>query len=242
MSNFNKDEIEVLQNEFNNMMRTRKGSATRKISLRRRTTVQLPQNLQQKMTDYQGSNTIGISKEEFVKIIENLAPSLLQSSGALFDKFDEDGSGYLDFRELTIAMSVLSKGNFEEKLRICFDAFDTDRSGFLQNVEIQLLIEKMLIPYSSAIENDPESVELNNTIINIHQKMNKLTEDFNGKLAFNDFLNGIKADMMLYNCICEYIGNEKPDVDRIVNAINKGTFIEQEERHGGSGCQTCSLL
>ena len=189
VSHFTKIELETLQKEFNHIMKSRRGSLMNAFP-NRRPTVQLPANLQQKMADYQGSNTVGISKKEFVELITQIAPSVVERGSQLFDHFDEDRSGYLDFRELTIAMSVLSKGDFEDKLRICFNAYDIDRSGYLQSVELQLLIEKILLPYTKEIEKDPESIEIKETIVKIHQKMMFLCETSNGKVSFSDFFNG----------------------------------------------------
>ena len=244
VSNFSKEEIQKLQEQFNILMKSRKASKSIKGvvggNLRRRQTVDLPQSLQKQMEDYHGSNTVGITKEEFMTLLSRVVPDQASRASTLFDKFDEDGSGYLDFRELTIAMSVISKGDFEDKLRICFDAYDSDHSGYLQMVELQLLIESMLRPYSEAIENDPLSRELKDAIVNIHTKMMQLSEKFNGKIAFCDFLNGIKADMLLYNCMSEYIGMERHEATRILNAINTGSFVEEERN--GQHCNMCTLF
>ena len=139
-------------------------------------------------------------------------------------------------------MSVLSKGDFEDKLRICFNAYDIDRSGYLQSVELQLLIEKILLPYTKEIEKDPESIEIKETIVKIHQKMMFLCETSNGKVSFSDFFNGIKADMLLYNCICEYLGTDKTEVNSIVKALNTGTFTAKVKKHGKTKCNLCLIM
>ena len=241
VSHFTKIELETLQKEFNHIMKSRRGSLMNAFP-NRRPTVQLPANLQQKMADYQGSNTVGISKKEFVELITQIAPSVVERGSQLFDHFDEDRSGYLDFRELTIEMSVLSKGYIEDKLRICYNAYDIDRSGYLQSVELQLLIEKILLPYTKEIEKDPESIEIKETIVKIHQKMMFLCETSNGKVSFSDFFNGIKADMLLYNCICEYLGTDKTEVNSIVKALNTGTFTAKVKKHGKTKCNLCLIM
>lgn len=62
----------------------------------------------------------------------------------LFDLYDEDLSGYLDFRELISCLSVVVKGTFEEKLRMIFDIYDVDASGYLSNDEITTMLNKTL--------------------------------------------------------------------------------------------------
>jgi Ca2+-binding EF-hand superfamily protein len=59
----------------------------------------------------------------------------------LFDMFDEDKSGYLDFREMVSCLSVLTKGSFEQKLQMLFDIYDIDNSGYLSHEEISKMLE-----------------------------------------------------------------------------------------------------
>jgi Ca2+-binding EF-hand superfamily protein len=242
ISNFSKDEIEELQIRFNTLLKElRTVRPNEKIS-RRRPTVQLPKHLQSKMNDYQGSMTIGISKEEFLKILSEISPSLAQRGEEIFIKFDEDASGYLDFRELTIAMSVLSKGTFEDKLRIFFDAYDTEHCGYLGTAELNTLIEQILLPLSDSIQNNPESEDLRKNIVNVHLKMSQLCEESSGKVFFNDFVAGIKSDMLLFSVISDYIGNDRPQVTRVFNAINLGTFTEKDFEDYNGRCRMCTLL
>jgi len=73
--------------------------------------------------------------------------NLLDWAEGVFDTYDEDKSGYLDFRELVICMSVLCKGSFEERMRLCFNVYDADKSGYLQFDEYEHLIKSILAPY-----------------------------------------------------------------------------------------------
>ncbi|OMJ78169.1 hypothetical protein SteCoe_22060 [Stentor coeruleus] len=240
VSNFSKQEIEELQTKFNRLLKDlRSGRPNEKVS-RRRSTIQLPQHLQTKLDDYQGSHTIGISKPEFLKLLSEIAPSLLERGEEIFNKFDEDASGYLDFRELTIAMSVLSKGSFEDKMRICFDAYDTDHSGYLELSEINSLIEKMLLPVAESIQSNPDSEDLRKEILNIHLKMSQLCDKFSGKVFFDDFVAGIKSDMLLYNVISDYISSDS-QVSKVFNAINLGTFVGDDSTRT-PGCRLCELF
>ena len=240
-SRFSKEEIEQLQERFIKLMQDMEGSAGSKRGVQeRRPTIGLPANLQQKMEDYKGSHTIGISKPDFVKFLQEIAPGMSEYGEDLFDTFDEDQSGYLDFRELTIAMSFISKGDFEDKLRLCFDSYDTEKQGFLRDFEIQLFIERILTPYAKSIDEHPENLELKTKIVSIHEKISKLSSQPKGKISFSDFLNGIKADMFLYNCVSEYLGTEhRPQVSKIYSAMNFGTFSVPEEENK---CKLCMLL
>lgn len=241
VSHFTKEEIEQLQEDFNKLLKNRKAILGPKASLDRRLTVELPVNIQEKMGDYQGSNAIGISKAEFKELLDNLNPGLASRNSGLFEKFDEDGSGYLDFRELTIAISMLSKGTFEEKVRILFDSFDADQSGYLKINEIQQLIQKILRSYTEAILQNPESQDLKETINSINNKLIQLCTDFNGKIGFEDFVTGLKSDIFLYNCISQYIGIEMPELSKIADVINTRMSIE-DDRIANKICKGCLMF
>jgi Ca2+-binding EF-hand superfamily protein len=104
------------------------------------------------VTDY------GISKSEFLDFISVIDKNMETHASRLFDIYDEDKSGYLDFRELITCLSVVKKGGFEEKLRLVFDIYDVDGSGYLCYSEIGELMEKILKPHY--INFSMESLEL----------------------------------------------------------------------------------
>lgn len=242
-SKFSNEEIQRLQEQFIKLMKDMQGSQTspKRDLNQRRPTIGLPANLQEKMQGINADLQIGIGKSDFLKLLQEIAPGMAEQGEELFRTFDEDASGYLDFRELMIAMSFISKGDFEDKLRVCFDVYDSDKSGYLKDDELQTLIERILTPYSNEVTQHPDNQELKSKIVQIHSKMSQLTQQSKGKVAFNDFLNGIKSDMFLYNCVSEYLGTEhRPQVSKIYSAMNFGTFSESKDSDGK--CNLCLLL
>lgn len=244
-SNFSEEEIKQLQIEFNKAMQIKKSQPKQQDQMVKRKTVYLPQPITKQMEETEGEAEIGFTKPEFMELIQKLSPGLLSSAEAMFDQFDEDKSGYLDFRELTICMSILSKGNFEDKLKICFGAYDADHSGYLQQREVQSLLENLLRPYANELV-QTDSQDLKQTIDDVWKKMMTLSEKCNGVVSFNDFLYGIKADPVLYSVFCDNLGanDQKTEVKTIVKIMSKSSFAQKkikDDRHGETRCK-CILF
>ena len=49
----------------------------------------------------------------------------------IFDIFDDNKSGLLDFREFLTCFSVLLRGNFKSKLELFFSAFGSKKHKYL---------------------------------------------------------------------------------------------------------------
>jgi Ca2+-binding EF-hand superfamily protein len=62
-------------------------------------------------------------------------------SQKLFNLFDTDHSGYIDFKEFVVALAVLSrKVSNEDSIRLAFKAFDRNNDGTLTEEDIRTII------------------------------------------------------------------------------------------------------
>ncbi|KAK2491084.1 hypothetical protein MC885_000474 [Smutsia gigantea] len=78
-----------------------------------------------KKLDLDGSGTL--SMEEFMGLPELWQNPLVQR---VFDIFDTDGNGEMDFKEFILGTSQFSvKGDEEQKLRFAFSIYDMDKDG-----------------------------------------------------------------------------------------------------------------
>ena len=59
----------------------------------------------------------------------------------IFDIFDDDKSGSLDFREFLCGMSLLMRGKIAEKIELCFYLFDKENRGFLEFQEFETMMD-----------------------------------------------------------------------------------------------------
>ena len=82
-----------------------------------------------------------IDKEEF---LNGLALSNREISNRLFNIFDKDNSGTIDYSEFMETIKSMISGNKEEKIRFAFELHDLDNSGFIDKYELKVLIKQVL--------------------------------------------------------------------------------------------------
>mmetsp|Transcript_34721 Transcript_34721/g.61089 ORF Transcript_34721/g.61089 Transcript_34721/m.61089 type:complete len:270 (+) Transcript_34721:406-1215(+) len=205
-SGFTEGELKAYANEFirlvNENRQELESYRSTSISMARCKTVVLPEHMHREITE---QSTIGISKRDFINIMSRFNPKLVRQAELIFDRFDDDKSGYLDFRELMICLSVLSKGTFEDKLRLCFDLYDIDKSGYLHGFELNMLLEAVLKPYLK--EGGKVLIDLQNST----RKIMSLSGGPSGIVSFSEFSTSIMSDPLLYNCFSLYISTLTPD-------------------------------
>lgn len=205
-SGFTESELKAYANEFQRLVEEGREHTesirSTSISIARCKTVMLPEHMHREIVE---QSTIGISKQAFIDLMSRFNTQLVAQAELIFDRFDEDKSGYLDFRELMICLSALSKGSFEDKLRLCFDLYDLDKLGFIHCFELTLLLDAVLKSYSK--EGDALVAELQTS----QRKLLSLAGGPEGVVSFSEFYSAIMSDLLLFNCFNLYMTTLTPD-------------------------------
>ncbi|PIO26879.1 hypothetical protein AB205_0067350 [Aquarana catesbeiana] len=84
-----------------------------------------------------------LTQHEFKQFfgLKNLSPASNQYIEQMFDTFDFNKDGYMDFMEYVAALSLVLKGKVEQKLRWYFKLYDVDGNGCIDRGELLNIIK-----------------------------------------------------------------------------------------------------
>ncbi|PBP22340.1 EF-hand [Diplocarpon rosae] len=158
-----------------------------------------------------------LTKEEFQKIYRQFFPFGDPSSFAdyVFNVFDSDKSGSIDFKEFICALSVTSRGKMEDKLDWAFQLYDIDGDGKISYDEMLAIVEAIykmarlffictfLHPVGSMVKLPADEDTPEKRVKKIFRMMDK---DENGSLDMEEFKEGSKRDETIVSALSLYDG------------------------------------
>ena len=247
-SQFTRDELREFKKAFDQMLDEKKAKIASDPHYRRK---KKSGKLRDSTTSVVSNQyvEVGISKNDFLRIVERLNPSLSEISAKLFDKYDEDRSGYLDFRELVVCLSLLSKGSFEEKLRVCYDLFDVDHSGYLSEDELEALLTSVANHLKQT--NTPE--EAQQALGPVRDILRYCLADDN-MVSWSEFHGCIMRDPVAFQIFAMHVESSETvrySTGHLVKAVagtgeeekqGKGEEMRKEEPEQQKTCGSCLLL
>lgn len=163
-----------------------------------------------------------LTKEEFQKIYRQFFPFGDPSSFAdyVFNVFDSDKSGSIDFKEFICALSVTSRGKMEDKLDWAFQLYDIDGDGKISYDEMLAIVEAIYKMVREAGEVVMETqltssqvgsmVKLPDDEDTPEKRVKKIfrmmDKDENGSLDMEEFKEGSKRDETIVSALSLYDG------------------------------------
>lgn len=146
-----------------------------------------------------------LDKDEFQKIYKQFFPFGDPStfSEYVFNVFDKDKNGTIDFKEFIIALSITSRGTLEEKLVWAFQLYDIDNNGQISYDEMLAIVSAIYKMVGSMVklpedESTPEK--------RVEKIFNLMDKDKNGEITLEEFREGSKVDPTIVSALSLYDG------------------------------------
>ncbi|KAK7882925.1 hypothetical protein WMY93_029099 [Mugilogobius chulae] len=126
----------------------------------------------------------------------------------VFFTFDMDGDGYIDFVEYIAAISLLLKGEINQKLKWYFKLFDQDGNGKIDKDEMETIF-KAIQDITRSYEIPPED------IVNLIYA--RIDEHGEGELTLEEFISGAREHPDIMDMLTKMM-----DLTHVLEIILKG--------------------
>uniref|UniRef100_A0A2K5RXL8 Guanylyl cyclase-activating protein 1 n=1 Tax=Cebus imitator TaxID=2715852 RepID=A0A2K5RXL8_CEBIM len=157
--------------------------------------------------------------------LKNLSPSASQYVEQMFETFDFNKDGYIDFMEYVAALSLVLKGKVEQKLRWYFKLYDVDGNGCIDRDELLTIIQ--FPQYPKTIEAIRAINPCSDTTMTAEEftdtVFSKIDVNGDGELSLEEFIEGVQKDQMLLDTLTRSL-----DLTRIVRRLQNGEQDEEE--------------
>lgn len=120
-----------------------------------------------------------LTREEFAEAMSLKANSLFVEQ--MFQLIDQDGNGFVSFREFLDMIVIFSRGSPEDKLKLMFDMYDVDKSGSLSRDEFCNMLKGMMELVNASVNPDQldQLIDSMFAAAGFQNKQQLTLEDFN---------------------------------------------------------------
>jgi len=109
----------------------------------------------------------------------------------VFNVFDGDGNGKVDFREFICGLSITSRGSLEEKLEWTFQLYDIDGNGVITYSELLQIVQSVYKMTGSMVELSPDEDTPEHWVDKIFNSMDR---DKDHKITYEELVEGSRQD------------------------------------------------
>ncbi|KAM5286293.1 guanylyl cyclase-activating protein 1 [Hipposideros larvatus] len=155
--------------------------------------------------------------------LKNLSQSTSQYVEQMFETFDFNKDGYIDFMEYVAALSLVLKGKVEQKLRWYFKLYDVDGNGCIDRDEL-LTIIRAIRAINPCSDSTMSAEEFTDTVFS------RIDINGDGELSLEEFMEGVQKDQMLLDTLTRSL-----DLTSIVRRLQNCEL--DEERAGGGAAE-----
>ncbi|XP_039271475.1 visinin-like protein 1 [Styela clava] len=153
-----------------------------------------------------------LTKKQFQAIYRDFFPDDPKRKNfaeKLFQTYDQNNDGTIDFREFMIALSLISKGTVKQKLALAFDLYDANGDGVLTYTEILDVVKAM---YNMA--GDPNGIEgVPPAELFAKKLFAELDKDHDGNITVEEFTEVGSQDVTVANLLLAKIAGEELSED-----------------------------
>ena len=120
-----------------------------------------------------------LSREEFADAMSLKKDSLFVEQ--MYQLIDQDGNGFISFREFLDMIVIFAKGSPEDKIKLMFEMYDVDKSGQLSREEFRKMLRAMMELVNASVSPDQMDQLIDSMFASAgFQNKQELTlEDFN---------------------------------------------------------------
>lgn len=123
----------------------------------------------------------------------------------VFESFDLDRDGLLNFEEFIVALSMTSRGDLEDKLEWAFRMYDRDKDGQVSKKDM-LEVIRAIYKMVGVQTNDNDAPKRR-----MEKVFKQVDKQKKGKLSFEEFVEGAKVDHSIVHLLeCDPSSNPPP--------------------------------